>query len=551
MNSTGTTLENEVGSEQSVPVKTSVTAVLACAWPALVLAGACLVPFLNKPFVVDDPEYLMIAQQILRAPLHPMDFTVCWNLPAVCAKQYLITPGNSLMGYVLVPTVLGGTHEWMAHATQLVLAWIAILAMASLVLRFGWDRWHATAGALLLVVIPPFLPMASTATPDVLATACALVAMERLAAWKAEQKWSQGAMAAMALGLAGFARPHLALLLPLGAFFLLESLETREIATQIRKRAWIWSPVIGGAALLMACILGVREHNLAIDPPSSVVSLRNVWINFPAYMIYLAFPMPLAACWLANRLKIGRWRMPVVVFAAAAMVALALWLANWDHPLVPLLAFMGCAALLSLLSQAWREHNQTDLFLLLWTLIPLPIVVYAHLPLKYLLPCMAAVILLCFRLMRDFSARTTRTVAVALIIASSGYSVLLLRSDAEYAEFNRNALHQLIAPHVAAGQTVWFPGQYFSYWYAPLDGAKLTYAGGPQPRPGDLLVVDVLGEGRDRPLARFPHRTLVESISHKYRWGRMAESGLGPYTNGYGGGFDNSGKDRFELWRIN
>ena len=136
--------------------------------------------------------------------------------------------GQVGQGYVLVPTVLGGSHEWTAHLTQLVLVWIAILAMTSLILRFGWDRWHAIVGALLLVAVPPFLPMASTAMPDILATAVALVAMERLAAWKAERKWGQGAAAAIALGLAGFARSHLALLLPLAAFFLLDSTNPRE-----------------------------------------------------------------------------------------------------------------------------------------------------------------------------------------------------------------------------------------------------------------------------------------------------------------------------------
>ena len=127
--------------------------------------------------------------------------------------------GQEAQGYVLVPTVLGGAHEWMAHLTQLALVWIAVLAMTSLVFRFGWDRVHAIAGALLLVAIAPFLPMASTAMPDILATALALVAMERLAAWKAEQKGSQGVAAAIALALAAYARPHLVLLLLSRHFF--------------------------------------------------------------------------------------------------------------------------------------------------------------------------------------------------------------------------------------------------------------------------------------------------------------------------------------------
>src|SRR5215471_15122136 len=137
-------------------------AVLVCAWPALLLATICLMPFLNKAFLIDDPEFLTMARQILRSPLHPMNYDICWNIVPYCTKLYDITPGNTLMGYVLVPTILGGAAEWMAHLTQLVLVWVAVLAMSSFVLRFGWSKEHAITGALLLLAIPPLLPMAST-----------------------------------------------------------------------------------------------------------------------------------------------------------------------------------------------------------------------------------------------------------------------------------------------------------------------------------------------------------------------------------------------------
>ena len=207
--------------------------------------------------------------------MHPMDFDDCWNPGEDCSKAYVLTPGNALMGYVLVPTVLAGAHEWMAHLTQLVLVWIAIVAMTSLILRFGWDRWHAMAGALLLVAIPPFLPMASTAMPDILATALALVAMERLAAWKAEQKWTQGVAAAIALGLAGFARSHLALLLPLAAFFLLDSINPREVLAQFRRRFWLWAPVLAGFVFCWQSSPS-REHNLALNPPTGFTGLKYI-----------------------------------------------------------------------------------------------------------------------------------------------------------------------------------------------------------------------------------------------------------------------------------
>jgi hypothetical protein len=535
----------------AAPRKISTASVLASAFPALLLATVCLLPYLNKAYLIDDPWFLMMSRQIVQHPLHPMNFDVCWNTVENCSKAYEMTPGNSLMGYALVPTILTGAHEWTAHLTQLVLVWIAIVAMTSLIFRFGWDRWHAMVGALLLVAIPPFLPMASTAMPDILATAVALVAMERLAAWKAEHKWTQGAAAALALGLAGFARSHLALLLPLAAFFLLDSINPRDILVELRRKLWLWSPVFAGFGILLALILAVREHNLALNPPPVVTGLWHIPPNLSAYLAYFVFPLPLAFCWMANRFKTKR---PSFIFILIAVALIPLFL-HWSFLLVAFLAIIGLRVLAGLFLQAFKKRDHTNLFLLLWILIPLPIVYYTHLPMKYVLPCIPAVILLCFRLLDDVSIRFARSAAFVLILAGAGYSLLILHSDAEFADFGRDTLVHLIQPRVAAGEKVWFPGQYWSYWYAPQAGATLTYPDGPQPKPGDLLVVDVYADsmGAHWPLGRFPHRTLVDSVVHKYRFGRTMGAGIGLYTNGAGfwlWGFGESDKDRFELWRI-
>jgi 4-amino-4-deoxy-L-arabinose transferase-like glycosyltransferase len=548
---TEVTMDREIN--RPVPVVT----VLACAWPALLLATAFLLPFLDKPFLIDDPHFLMMARQIVRHPMHPMDFVECWNLGNDCTKAYLLTPGNALMGYLLVPTVVSGAHEWMAHLTQLLLAWIAIVAMTSLVLRFGWDRAHAIAGALLLVATAPFLPMASTAIPDILATAVALVAMERLAAWKAERKLGQGVVAAIALGLAGFARPHLALLLPLAAFFLLQSTNPKEILTQIRRRYWLFAPVFAGTVLLLAIIAITREHNLAINPPVDFSGVKYIHDNLRSYLLYFVFPLPLAASWVANRWKIGR--RPLIVIIAAA-VPIAYFFMRYHRPLDPSydlatsLDIVGFVVLADLLFEALRKREHTGLFLVLWVLIPLPIVYYVQFPAKYLLPCIPAVILLCFRLMEVCSTRVVRAAAIAFTVVGVGYSLLILRSDAEFARFGRDSMYRLIEPHIAAGERVWFGSQFSAYWYAPLAGATLTFSGGPQPRTGDLLVVG-LNEGGVLTLARFPHRTLVGAISHRYRFGRTWGAGIGLYTNWKGSaywlwGFGESPDDRDELWRI-
>jgi 4-amino-4-deoxy-L-arabinose transferase-like glycosyltransferase len=547
-------IKTEALKDRSVPRPFSFVTVLGCAWPALLLATVCLLPFLNKPFLIDDPYFLDMAQQVVHHPTHPMDFTICWNTAPDCSKAYALTSGNALIGYALVPTVLTGAHEWTAHLTQLVLVWIAVLAMVSLVLRLGWDRQHAIIGALLLVAIAPFLPMASTAMPDILATTVALVAMERLAAWKAEQKWSQGAAAAIALGLAGFARSQLALLLPLAAFYLLDSVEPKQVLAQLRQRFRLWIPVIAGFVLLFALIAITREHNLALNPPAALSGLQNVRYNLASYLEYLVFPIPLAVCWLANRLRRTPRRAAIILIVAAAAACLI-------HPrLVSFLALVGLGMMIDLLYEAWDRRDPVGLFLLLWILIPLPIVVYFQLAAKYLLPSMPAVILLCLQLMDGFPARFSRAAAIVVIVASTGYSLLILRADAEFAHFGRDAMYQLIQPRAAAGEKVWFGNQFSAYWYAPAAGATLIVPSGPQPKPGDLLVVGMFEElGLNQVLPRYPQRTLVEAVTHKYRLGRTMGAGAGLYTNrlvhnqpGYWlWGFGDSPDDRYELWRIN
>jgi hypothetical protein len=230
-------------------------------------------------------------------------------------------------------------------------------------------------GTLLLVAIPPFLPMASTAMPDILATTLGIVAIERLAAWKADQRWHQGGVAAIALGLAGFARSHLVLLVPLGAFFLLESTNPHEMLGQIRRKLWLWTPVVAGALLLFVIIVTTRERSMALDPPPTVTGLQNIHINLRSYLLYFVFPLPLAACWIANRWSLSPRRLGVILLTTTVI--------GMIRGKVTFLVVLGFCVLADLLIEALRKRDHDGLFLSLWLLVPLPIVYYAHLPIKY------------------------------------------------------------------------------------------------------------------------------------------------------------------------
>jgi hypothetical protein len=508
------------------------------------VATLCLLPFLNKPFLIDDPYFLAMAQQIIEHPASPMNFDTCWNVGPDCTKAYMLTPGNTLFGYLLVPIVLSGSREWMAHIMQMFLACLAVIAMASLTLRLGWGRSEATTGTLLLVALPPLLPMASTAMPDVLAAAISFVAIDRLAAWKASARWYDGLAAGVALGLAGIARAHLAVLIPLGAFLLFETAKPELMLLQLRKRLWFWTPVLIGGCVLLAIIYATRERGLALDPPSAFAGAENIPRNLTAYLIYLCFPLPLAVYWIAARgVTLPRALLLLITVAAGMGVLL--------RSLAIALGIIGLFVLGAVVLEGLRKRDHRDLFLVFWLLVPLPIVYYGHLPIKYLLPCVPAIILICFRLSEKLPVRTARAFSTFLIGAGTLYSCMILRSDAELANFGRSAMDRLIRPRIAAGEKVWFASQFSAYWYAPLAGAELT-DGTRRPRAGDLLVVGAL-EGEGRILEKFPNRRLVERLRHTYSFGRTMGSGTGLYTNRQGfwlWGFGTSEQDRYDLWRI-
>jgi hypothetical protein len=236
----------------------------------------------------------------------------------------------------------------------------------------------------------------------------------------------------------------------------------------------------------------------------------------------------------------------VTVLAATAVAVVAA-----DKQLA--LVLFGGYIFGDLLWDAWKTQDRKALFLGLWLLLPLPIVYYGHFPIKYLLPCMPALILTCLRLGAVVPERIARTASILLILGGITYSMLILRSDAEFADFGRDALNALIRPHVLAGEKVWFPSQYSAYWYARPAGAELVVPGFHEPNRGDLLAVGISEGGTDK-LEKFPNRTLVQTLTHRYSFGKTMGEGAGLYTN-WGGTnwlwtFRNSEPARYELWRL-
>jgi hypothetical protein len=123
-----------------------------------------LVPFLTKPFNIDDPIFIWGARQIQAHPADPYGFTVLWDTPSP-VPMWKVTQNPPLASYyiALAATILGWS-EIALHAAFLLPAAAVIWGTCRLARRFC-DR-PALAG-LTALLTPAFLVSSTTIMCDV------------------------------------------------------------------------------------------------------------------------------------------------------------------------------------------------------------------------------------------------------------------------------------------------------------------------------------------------------------------------------------------------
>ncbi|MGO9011947.1 MAG: hypothetical protein ACLQPN_17755 [Bryobacteraceae bacterium] len=524
--------------------------VFLCASPALLLAAACLLPYLDKAFTIDDAIFLQEAQQILKTPLHPQAVEICW-MSTVPTRAAEIVPNNALLPYFLAPVVRFGSHEWFAHSLQIAFLWLAILATVSLAFRFGCSSFAAVAAGLIFATTPPVLAMASTAMPDVLAMTLGVIGIERVMAWKQNRRLFDGLTCAVALGLAPFARVHLVLLLPIAALLLRGDVRIFDVRSWFTLPKRLWWPLAGAVLVMIAVNLltmepasgGVLPHHMYIQP-------ENTYRNLRSYLIDWMLAMPLGLAWILLAAR----RVKMLLLLISALAALAIW-KSWTGPAhviwVTLIAAAGLLALIDFLAWAWRTGEYRWVACGLWMLLPLVNIVYLHLPVKYLTASApAAALLIASRL----DGRRWRKVFLCGIVgAAVAFSGLVLHADYAFANMGREAVRRLIVPHLAEGDRVWFASMWGFQWYALQAGARHIHQG-ETPASGDYLARGEL-EGYLATMKRLPPAVLVETFVVGGPCGRTMsrQDGAGLYSNFYGDlmwAWGSGQWNRYELWRF-
>src|SRR5260370_20254441 len=122
--------------------------IFLCSLPALILSAACLLPYLNKAFTIDDPVYLLQAQQIRKQPLHPLALDICWVEDMECGPVAQNMPGNVLMSYYLVPVAGLAEPERLVPLMQILPLWGGIAPTLSLAFRLGFGSFCPCSACL-------------------------------------------------------------------------------------------------------------------------------------------------------------------------------------------------------------------------------------------------------------------------------------------------------------------------------------------------------------------------------------------------------------------
>ena len=510
---------------------------LRAAWPALALAAAVLLPFLGKAYTIDDPLFLYQARHVLEDPLHPTAFDVVWSLePHRMSALMASGPG---MAYLLVPTLLLGGAEWVAHLTQLLFLGLAIVATASLVLGIGGDEGEARRASLLLAASPAVLGMAGTAMPDVAAMALGVLGLERTARFARDERTRDAVLGTVALAAAILCRSHLAPLVVVAWL----------AGTRGRRSFIVPIAAVLAAGLMFAVTRDPASHAGAVAVAAGTfVFAPAVLRNVVSFFVHWTLVFPLALPWLVMRAK-AIVTNPVLYVATAGA-----WLSMRNNPevgpqIAALPAGLGAAVAWDLAFEALRRRDRVDVMLAAWCLTPLVVVPYLHLPSKYLLAAAPAMAITVARR----GERIPKVALAVIVVAGTLLGILVLRADARFAGMGRRAAEVLVAPAVAGGKTVWFNGHWGFQWYAEKAGARPLTATPPHPHWGDLVIASRHAEGEL--MSALPNRRLVQAMDDTRPGGRVMSRALhaGFFSNGWGylpWAWGRDPVDRYEVWSI-
>lgn len=466
-------------------------------WLLAAVVLIALVPFLTKPFNIDDPLFIWIARHIQSHPGDPYGFKVNWYNYAWPMWDTTMNPPLACYYLSVVGSVLGWS-EPAVHAAFILPAVLAIVGVWRLAGRLCSRPIHA---AVLTLFTPVFLVSATTLMCDVMMLTFWVWA---LVLWlEGAERNSAGRIAAAAclMAFAFLTKYFAACLIPL---VVLWSLVRKQPVKQWL--GWLAVPVLAIVAYQLGTRL--RYGQGLLTGAASYASLGHSLTSggIPRVVLSgLAFTGGCLAPLTFFAPLLWRGRVMLIGGTACLIITGALcYLAKGSFPtslLTPLEAAqllfwaIGGIGLLALaLADLWQRRDADSLLLGCWAGGTFVFAAYCNWVInsRSILPMAVPVAIL---VMRRLEARVkerpewSRWALAASGLVGGALAVWVAVADYLFAQATQTAAHAICSNYRHDGHRLWFQGHWGFQYYMEQGGATALDIQHLQLAEGDCIAM--------------------------------------------------------------
>jgi len=465
------------------------------AWSLTLVTVLVFLPFIGKPFSIDDPLFIWAAKHIQSRPLNPYGFNVNWygfNDPF-----WLVTKNPPLECYYLAAAGIVGWSETIMHAALLLPAIASVLGTYRLATHFCK---HAGLAALLALFTPVFVVSGTTIMCDVLMLAFWVWA---LVFWIEGTKYRRPgyfAAAAVFVTCETLTKYFGACLIPLVAAW--------SIAGKRPVKEWLGWLLIPVAVLIgyQFATYSLYGHGLLSDASSYAVSThhQSILLNVRLFLTALAFTGGCLAVAVFFAPLLWSWRELLLGAAASlagAVILFVLARSTFEQPLatgqilqILFWAAGGISVIALAITDICRRRDADALLLLCWMIGTFVFTAFLNWVIngRSALPMAIPLGILVARRLEtriDEGVKFSRIALVVPCVLAGSLAIWIGIADYSFATASRKAAKEVCSVFSKAGGRLWFEGHWGFQYYMEENGASALDFGGARLTPGDHVVV--------------------------------------------------------------
>ncbi len=390
---------------------------------------AQLLPYINKPFHIDDPFYLEMAEQIIHDPVRPYSFSINWSgeLRNVWSHMEATFPPLIPVYMALIAVILG-INEIIMHSMFLVFPVIAGTSMYFISKRFGAPP---LISSLLMVSTPVFLVMSTTLMLDVPLLAFWLLSTALFISGVDNDNKTLLLLASVSMGICSLVKYTGLLLFPLLYLWLFLNGNAR------RYRAWF----LPGLTIFLAwcihnlIIYGDIHFLLAGSHIGKEISIHKA-LSLPVFFSgSLVFPFSIFFC-------LDKKHKPPAVIIVLCLFLFSLIALFHKMHFILLFTLLSSSALIFLyrISSSFKKEPDT-IFLFVWLSMVLLVnfITEPWVAARYLILCIPPAVILFLRIIKSIKKPLTNHLIILTVIVTLVSGHLLCYADyiwaAAYREF--------------------------------------------------------------------------------------------------------------------